>query len=301
MTANTILADINEIYLGYYLNNQKTFDKDAEQQLLLREGQAKQEEISAQSEKAKIMAEEVIRWAKAHKYSGKIKKVWWTARPGVLQSAVGKDVDSKKNPTDILIQFSDGKFLGISAKATKSRGDIGFKNPGMGTIEKDLKIKLQPIIKKFEEEAIKKFKLPPGAAARKQAIRKSKTTQVQTQALGSQALKKVRDVLFKKLQSLNQTQLRKYILTGWMDANVDLFPPYIKVTGMGSKSPFTAKVEDPLRNNKLTALNENKISLEKIGNESIGIKAGSQKILKMRVKYESEKLASSVKFSGDPW
>ena len=40
---------------------------------------------------------------------------------------------------------------------------------------------------------------------------------------------------------------------------------------------------------------------EKVGNESIGVKAGNKKILKMRFKYESEKLASSMKMSGDPW
>ena len=46
---------------------------------------------------------------------------------------------------------------------------------------------------------------------------------------------------------------------------------------------------------------EQKISFEPVGNESIGVKAGTKKILKMRFKYESEKVASSLKMSGDPW
>ena len=78
-------------------------------------------------------------------------------------------------------------------------------------------------------------------------------------------------------------------------------PPYIKVTGMGSRPPYTAKVEDPLANPKMKKLREEKISLEKVGNESIGIKAGNTKIMKMRFKFESEKLASSLKMSGEPW
>ena len=301
MSANTIFADINEIYLGFYLNGQKTFDVEADKQLKKRAKQVKKDELLIQSEKAKVMAEEVLRWAKANGYKGKVKKVYWTARPGVLQKAVGKDVDSRKNPTDILIEFSDGKFLGISAKSTKGNTDIGFKNPGMGTIESDLKINLKSAATKWENYAIKKFKLPSSTSERKAKIRKSVAIQEQTQALGSMVLTTLRDILLKKLRSMTQPALKKYILNSWMDSNQNLFPPYIKVTGMGNKSPYTAKVDDPLKNEKLDALKTKKITLEVVGNESIGVKAGGKQLLKMRAKYESEKLASSIKFSGDPW
>jgi hypothetical protein len=80
-----------------------------------------------------------------------------------------------------------------------------------------------------------------------------------------------------------------------------LYPPYIKVTGMGSKPPYTAAAMDPLNNEKLKALRSKEIVLSKIGNESIGVKAGNKQIMKMRFKFESEKLASSLKMSGDPW
>lgn len=301
MSANTIFADINEIYLGFYLNGQKSFDAEADKQLKKRSKQVKKEELLAQSEKAKVMADEVLKWAKANGYKGKVKKVYWTARPGVLQKAVGKDVDSRKNPTDILIEFSDGKFLGVSAKSTKGNADIGFKNPGMGTIESDLKIDLKSIVSKSENDAIKRFKLPTSTSERKAKIRKSPQVQAQTQALGSLLLAKLRDAILKKLKSMAQPALKKYILNSWMDSNQNLFPPYIKVTGMGNKSPYTAKVDDPLKNEKLDAIKTKKITLEVVGNESIGVKAGGKQILKMRAKYESEKLASSIKFSGDPW
>jgi hypothetical protein len=73
------------------------------------------------------------------------------------------------------------------------------------------------------------------------------------------------------------------------------------VTGMGSKEPYTAKVENPLENDKLAAINSGKIQLVKTGNETILVSAGGKHIMKMRAKFESEKLASSFKFSGDPW
>jgi len=301
MAANTFGSDINELLLGYYLFGKKWYDSEAKKQFEQRKKQVTKDEYLAQDGRAQAMADEAIKWAKANKYSGKVKKVWWTARPGVLSKAVGRETDSRKNPTDILVQFSDNKFLGISAKSTKTKGDIGFKNPGLGTIEKALKIDLKTIYSKLESEAIKKYKLPTSISERKSAIRSDPATQEKTQILGSKALAELRDITFKTLSKMSQTDLRKHILTSWMDASEELYPPYIKITGMGNKPPFTAKTDDPLKNDKLSALSKEKIKLEKVGNESIGVIAGSKKIMKMRFKFESEKLASSVKLSGDPF
>ncbi len=301
MASNTDLADINEILLGYYLNGQEWYDNDAKKQYEKKKKVATEQELLAQDRRASAMADEVIKWAKANGFSGKVSMVWWTARPGVLANAVGKDVDSRKNPTDILIKFSDKKFLGVSAKSTKGKGDIGFKNPGMGTIEKSLKIDLKSVYQKFEADAIKKYKLPSSTSERKSKIRKDPALQSKTQALGSKALESIRDAMFKKLNSMSQNDIKKYIMTDWMDSSQGLYPPYIKATGMGNKEPFTAKIDDPLNNDKLKSLQKSQIKLEKIGNESIGVSAGGKKIMKMRAKFESEKLASSIKFSGDPW
>jgi hypothetical protein len=301
MTANTILADINEIYLGIYLNGGKSYDAEADRQLKIRVKQATLNEVRDQSEKALVMANEVMRWAKAHKYLGEVKTIYWTSRPGVLQSVMGTNVDSKKNPADILIKFSDGKFLGISAKSTKTNSDRGFKNLGIGTIESDLNIDLKNEVKKTEDSAIKKFNLPTNAAERKAKIRASPELQKQTQALGSALLMSIRNKLFKKLKGMKNDDIRKYIRNSWMDSNAKLFPHYIKVTGMGKSYPYSAKIDVPLDSEKFKALTSGTIKIEIIGNESIGIKVGTKKILKMRAKFESEKLASCVKFSGDSW
>jgi hypothetical protein len=110
----------------------------------------------------------------------------------------------------------------------------------------------------------------------------------------------MRDELMVRLLKFKQPELIKYLLSDWMDADI-VKPPYIKVTGQGNKEPYKAVSMDPTKNEKLDALSKYKITLEKVGNESIGVKAGEKKIMKIRFKFESEKMASSVKLSGDPW
>lgn len=310
MAANTHGADINEIYLGYYLNGKKWFDPDAKKQAGVKQAMVSIDEFTDQVKRAEIMAKETLAWASKHGFSTQVKKVWWTARPNSLQQAtqsVGFKnlVDSRKNPTDILVQFSKGPnkgLLGLSAKSTKTSGDIGFKNPGMGTVEASLKIKLSDILNESVDAAVRKFKLPENSSARKEIIRANPKIQAKTTAAGIEVLAKIRDVMFLRLKKMTNDQLKEYILNNWVDASADVFPPYVKVTGMGvAKSNITAKVEDPLENEKLSAILKYPLKLEKLGNESISVMAGTKRIMKMRAKFESEKLASSVKFSGDPW
>lgn len=302
--ANTDLSDINEIYLGYFLAGESWFDKDAKKQVDTKMRRVKKEQADDQIKKAQVMADEVVKWAKKHGYKGGVVGVWWTARPGSLSAAVGMEVDQRKNPTDILIRFKSGPakgFLGISAKSTLGNTDIGFKNPGMGTMESVLGIDLGSVNQKYINMVIKKYDLSESMAKRKIEIRDNPKIQQKTSELGSQALSEMRDIMFIRLKKMKNDQLQDFILQNWIDSSKTLFPPYIKVTGMGKKEPYTAKVEDPLHNPKLDAINKGKMAVEKIGNESIGVKAGNYQILKMRFKFESEKLASSVKLSGDPW
>lgn len=303
MTANTVLSDINEIQTGYFLNNEKWFDNDAKNQFNLRVKQAKPEEVADSIGKAKVMAEEFKKWAKANGYSGVVKQVWWTARPNSMSQAVGYPVDQKKNPTDILVKFTSGPsdgFLGLSAKATQGSGDIGFKNPGLGTVDRNLNMKLANEYDNQLKQTVKKFALPEAATARKLYIRANPGIKKQTEDIGVKILAAMRDDLLVRLKKFKQPELIKYLLSDWMDAEI-VKPPYIKVTGQGNKEPYKAVAMDPTKNEKLDALGKYDVTLEKVGNESIGVKAGDKKIMKIRFKFESEKMASSVKLSGDPW
>lgn len=301
-TANTVLSDLNELLVGYILNGEKWFDKEAEAQHKKRVSEVTSEQYADALGKAEVMAEEFINWAAKNKYSRQVKKVWWTARAGSLQDAVGYNVDQKKNPTDILVQFTKGPdsgFLGLSAKATKTKGDIGFKNPGLGTIDKSLKIDLKSILDKEMDSFAKKLKLSSSLSARKTEIRSKKNLQALADAQGQKVLEKLRDEFFKKLKKMSQKELQKYIINDWMDAT-DSLPKYVKVTGMGNKPPYSAKVEDPTKNEKLTALIKGPIKLDKNGISSVLVTAGNKKIMKMRFKWESQAMATSMKASGDP-
>lgn len=297
--ANTDSADINEIQLGFFLsNNWKNFDgaNAAKKQLKDKTDKVGTAEYNSQTEKAKAMAKEVLSWSKDNGYSGKVKRVWWTARPGILAKAVGKTVDSRKNPTDILVQFSDDKFLGLSAKSTKTQGDIGFKNPGLGTIEKAVG-KMPNFAQDAVDTLMKTYpNLSTSASKRKSEIRADDGIGKAAEYLGTAVLNKIRDDLFKKLNGMREKDLVNYIINDWMDATA-VYPRYIKITGMR----VGAKVEDPLSNSKLSKLMLGNIKLVKVGNDSVGIMADGNRIMKMRAKYESQKLASTIKFSGDPW
>lgn len=302
-TANTILSDINEIYTAFVMAGNKWFDPQAKTQYDQRVRQALPNEVLDSQGKANAMAKSFISWAKDNGYSGRVKQVWWTARPGSMSAAVSREVDQRKNPTDVLILFEKGPangFLGLSAKATQTKGDIGFKNPGLGTIDRNLGLKLVDEYNNQLDQTIKKYLLPDSAQLRKQHIRSNPKIKAETEKIGVQILAAMRNELLIRLNKFKQPELLKYLISDWMDAEI-LYPPYIKVTGQGSKPPYTAVVMDPVKNEKLDALSKDKITLEKVGNESIGVKAGTKKIMKIRFKFESEKMASSVKLSGDPW
>lgn len=303
MTANTVLSDINEIYTGYVLAGNKWYNTDAQKQYNERLKQAKTEEVADAQAKAVVMAQEFLKWAKLHGYTGKIVNVWWTARPNSMSEAVKRQVDQRKNPTDILVKFSTGPsegFLGLSAKATQTKGDIGFKNPGVGTVDRNLGMNLAKTYQTQLDQTIKKFKLSPSANDRKAYLRANPGVKKHTEDIGVKILAAMRDTMLVRLLKFKQPELIKYLLTDWMDAEVS-FPPYVKVTGQGNREPYKAVVMDPVNNEKLSALSKYKITLEKVGNESIGVKAGDKKIMKIRFKFESEKMASSLKLSGDPW
>lgn len=303
---NTLGADINEILLGYYLGGGSwaaygSQAKEVQAQVDARKAAISPEEYKDQAGRAKAMATMSLAWAAANGYSGKVARVWWTARPGVLSAAFGKPVDSSKNPTDILAQFSDGKFLGFSAKSTKGKGDIGFKNPGAGTIGSALGVDFGQYFKNITAKAIKDMNLPLDQKARKEYIRKNPKIQAKTVAIGVGILTSLRDALLKSLQALPQKALKDHLLNNWLDAGA-VEPRYIKVTGHGSGgNSFSASLTDPLKNPKLQALTASKITVVAVGSDSVGAMAGDKRLLKMRFKYESEKLASSVKLSGDPW
>ena len=305
VVAEVFKSDVNEILLGYHILG-STWDGfqdvvNVKSQLDIRSNQLDKEEYEIQEERAKVQATKSLDWARANKYGNRVVKAWWTARKGTLSEAVGYEVDSSKNPTDTLVQFETDKFLGLSAKSTAGKGDIGFKNPGIGTIDTALNLKLAGIVKKEEDKFAKLHGLSIFQSKRKIEIRRNKNLIEASNKARTITLEKVRDVFYKKLKVLSNKQLKKYILSDWLDATKSISPMYIKVTGHGSESPYSASLENPLQNTKLEALYKSDLQVLKSGKTSVGVRTTNKNILKMRVKYESQAMASTIKFSGDPW
>ncbi len=307
MAAETLKADVNEILLGYHILgatwNGFQGQQEAEKKLEFRRGQIGDTEYEIQEERAKVMATKTLDWARANKYGDRVKKAWWTARPGSLSEAVGFPIDSDKNPTDTLIQFETDKFLGISAKSTKGKGDIGFKNPGVGTVDKSLSIKLAKIAQDEEKKFATENNLTKMNKTQMSAIiKRDKELKKVASAARDITLNKIREVFYTKLTRMSKDTLKEYILVDWLDAAANMSLMYIKVTGHGMPNiGFFASLMNPLQNTKLEALHTKNVILEKVGNDSVGVKTTSKRILKMRAKYSEHPMSSSLKFSGEPW
>lgn len=301
MASNTDLADVNEIYTTFILNGNRFPDAATEKQYETKSKLLTPLQLEQQQGRAAAMAEEFTKWATRNGFKG-VSAVYWTARPGfTFKPITGYDVNQKKNPTDVLIEYTGKKFLGLSAKSTSGKGDIGFKNPGIGTIDRELGLRLAEIPKTVADNFAATVGLPKPANARKSKIRQNPALQKQADQLGLDVLNTLREQFLIRLNRMNPQERKEYIVNSWIDAGEGLLPRYVKVTGRGTKQPYSASVDDPLNNEKLRKITSEQITFESVGNDSVGVKAGGKKIMKMRFKYESQKLASTVKMSGDPW
>ena len=306
MSRNTVLADVNEIMMAYYLAGESwsKIENYQEAKAALKEKlrQLTPSQAEDQRGRAEVMAKEALSWASTNGWSGPVSAIWWTARPNVLASALDSP-PSVGNPTDVLAKFGDD-FLGFSAKSTKSKSDIGFKNPGARPIANALGLDISGIIQDALQAIVKQYALSGQQNIRKPEIRGLKNTDPTAfrdiEQAGLDLLTELRDVLLEKLQTLDDEDLREHIIKYWLDSKLP-YPYYIKVTGRGANKNYSASISDPTKNEKYKALMSDPIQVVAVGETSVGIMAGDTKIMKMRYKYESQKMASSMKMSGDPW
>jgi hypothetical protein len=304
--SNTLRADVNEIMFASFMahgdSSKFKNNKEAMEYLEDRKTRISPDEYKNQEGRAEAMHKEVMKWAAANGWDGSVTAVWWTARPGVLEKAIGGE-PSRGNPTDILLEFDNEDFLGISAKSTKSKGDIGFKNPGARPIGNALGIDMHSYIGKFTSEWVEEHNLPKSQKERKKFLREEGNEAIrrEAEATGYDMLMTLRDTLYKHLAALDEEEIRQHIVDYWCDAG-DNYPYYIKATGHGDeRRGYSASISDPIKNEKYKALMSEDIEVFRVGDTSIGIKAGRTRIMKMRFKFESQKMASGMKMSGDPW
>lgn len=301
MSANTLGADINEIYLCYLLNNNSFPDKVTSDQFEKRSKSVSEQEKEWQIGRAEAMYKIFLQFLKSRQYGSPVSS-YWTARPGfVFQSVVGFPVNQRLNPTDVLVKLNTGKFYGISAKSTKS-GGAGLKNPGVGTIDRYLGTNLASIDVKYSNMIVEKYGLPTGKDARKQFLNNNPGVKKNVyDNYSSKALKELRDTYLVRINKMSQQEIINFLVTEWLNEDPEILKlPYVKITGSGTRS-YTASLYDPITNSKSRHLVKGPIKFSAVGNDAVGVMANNTRILKMRFKYASTQLASSLKMSGDPW
>lgn len=311
MSANTIGADINEIHLAFLLNGGKYPTRDAENSYNSRvktlTTQNKTSEIEDQNGRAQVTYERFLQFTSAQKL-GSPTAAFWTARPGVISSLVGFPVDQSKNPTDVLVKLSSGKFYGISLKSTKA-GKTGFKNPGMGTVESQLGLSGKPftaIVEKYRN--IVKSQLgdvKDTDGARKAFFKANPQIYKSIQdTYGIPCYQELRDALYAHLTG-SMESWEQQVFLGADICNEDeetMRLPYVKITGSGTNGNYTTSFYDPIANSKVGKLVKKGARFDKKvtpSKNTVTVKAGGEYLFQIRWKWSDRAFASSMKLSAE--
>lgn len=293
VVAQTFQSDLNELSLGYFLNGERWWNADVREVFEDRVRMLKadnRQDIVIQVERSRHMAVEVQK----HIGANTVHAVYWVSRGNGAE--ICPDMSSGHPADLLLVTGQHNEWFGISAKSTNGRGDIGFKNPGLGTIEKALNISLSGRINEVTQDMVTRYHLPDAQEARKKYIRSNTAVQSVTTMQGTLLLNEIRTSVLNACQNASQAVLRSFLLTSLIDSDSDTFPRYVKVTGYGSKrGEFGARLLDPF-----SVDYSGSITVEAAGNDAVRFLHEDDGVCVLRAKFESEKLASTVKFSVDP-
>ena len=312
MSLNTHASDVNELWLTYELNGCRWYslsDEDAFKEKSELIGSVLTQE---QCMRASIMAGMFMGYADAVLKTS-VHTAWWVSRPGMLTAVIGHPIDSKTNPSDVLVLLSNSAYLGVSCKSGKlQHAKLCFKNPGVGTLENALNCDMTSVVRSAEGMVQANYAAhwPSAYAARKRLIRSTLFEGPTTDCiplgrfarkLGDSALTQIRDILYDKLVSLPVDEQVAHFEQYWLDSGI-IYPRYIKLTGTGTGKNYTCSVEDPCDNPALDAIRAKNFYFAKGGDFGIVIKTidTNHTLFRMRVKFKSEKLASTVAFTGEP-
>jgi hypothetical protein len=312
---NQTRGKLNELLMGYHINGQEWFSKDAKEELSETRVSVEPEVYKMENLKAEQMAEAFLGKSRHMGYHN-VRTVYWIGggNVGTLNTLrrnidpkgqMELDLDPRVNPSDLMVEFQKGargkfeRWLGISAKsAQRTDGKIGFKNPGLGTLDGELGLDLTKYLKKREEEFAEQYGLSNVGTQREAQIKRNQRLFKRAVNVGDELLSELRDKIIYKLSRMNHDQAHQHLLSVWLNAE-DLFPPYLKVTGSGIKPPFQVKVENPLENDNFSKLNTGNIKFLKAGAQSITVTANGARLFNMRLKFKGTKMASTVKLSAD--
>lgn len=250
-----------------------------------------------QVQRARVMADACLTYFQEHYTTTIIADVLW----------VGRKITY--NPSDVLVTFENGTVCGVSCKSSRHREALTFKNMGVTHFNTHLNLELKPIYEHAARAFCVQHMAPFKSNERKLFIRANTELQEISSALAANTLAYITGLITNALVTRPEEWLRDYFLRCWMDYYTST--RWIRVTGTGTKRPYTARVEDPTqlegpyRSLDYVRMRHGQLRINPLTNTSIGIFATLDEtieapVFKIRAKYESEPLASSLKFLGEP-
>lgn len=298
---------LNLLYAGYFLlgedwslYNNKDDQKYAEERMeLLSDDDRKNELIRSQE-----ISDKIYDWAIINGYGKSVEKAWWINKRGDLSRVIGRQINENINRTKVLLQFNSGPadgYLGLTSEATGGNANIGLKNPNIEDIEKALGLDLYAIVKQSEGEFADRYGLSQIFAKRKVQIQTNPLIKEYAVKKGDEVIQQLKNAVLEKLNSMSNIELRDFLLQTWLEAADQIYPPFIKAVGLGVKPPFTARLESALFNPKLKGVIGSQISVVSFGRNYIGIKAADKQILRLEIKYKTQKMASPIEMTGMAW
>ena len=238
----------------------------------------------------------------------------WTAqlRGEGLAAATGiPGLSDKNNQSDIIVKGKDANGnpvqYGVSlkvatSKSTKYPNDIPFFNGGLG--KEAARFGADGVVDDFKKEtqaALKDLGITAtGAANIKKEIRGNEETKKKADEAGRKIMANIRDKMVKSLEGKDVDQMRDLFstMTGAPTGDGQKLQT-LKLTGYAN-GPRTTKIEDSLNGTVPMAIRTAEdFQFEPVGDTSFRVMADGVPVMKVRFKWESQALGSSMKISGE--
>jgi len=304
---NTYRANVNEIYTGFFINNEQWYDLNAKELIDEYKITLEAEIFNDEKEKAYVMAQKFNEWNTDYK---DLEGVWWAGRdPTLVSKLVGLSSTIQENPTDILLKYKLGGYLGVSCKSSVKHVKVPWKNTGIISLCEFLDIpECVDFIQSETQYIIDKYNLPQTAKDRKLYVRANPDINIITKTHGAFIMSGVRDRIYEGFTRLSQTQIRDYVFKYLLNSDSKV-PPWVKVQGMGTYGNYNATVHDPYINKTISQFKTQYIDFDKISDKSIGLytkldkdcMSVYNKHIALGIKYESEAMCASLKTRVQDW
>jgi hypothetical protein len=280
---NTDIATLNETLITYYLSNEKWTDSTAKDRYYSKHNKISKKELDAIHTKSKNMAIMFM-----NQTDKNIKKSWWTPTEKILSEKINRPI--KDNPSDVLVQFDDGTYLGLSAKHCKDNyKKIPFKNLALKTVDTFFDGSMLEYSKDYIKECVSQYNLPASLKERKQYIRNNPTLNALTRQEGEIIREKINLDFYEILCNTDISVVEQFLKTKVINVTTDL--KYLKLTchnkGVKIEDPFI--YTKPFENLKFHIPEKSKYSVTFTNQESY--------ILNFRWKWNTEPLCGTIKAS----